>query len=56
MGFIFAHQATATVECIQSSLTEPSYEIPFIEPYLPYYDSIREEPEFVEFLAELDSQ
>ena len=30
--------------------------MPFIDPYLPYFDSICDEPEFVELLAELESQ
>jgi len=44
----------ATVECIRNSLVEPSYVMPFYEPFLPYYDQIRVEPEFVELLAEID--
>jgi len=28
--------------------------MPFLEPFLPYYDPIRDEPEFIELLAELD--
>ena len=46
---------TATLECLRSALEEPSRVIPFIEPFLPYYDSIREDPRFVEFVAKLNS-
>ena len=44
---------SAAVECVRSGLAEPSFVMPFVEPFLPYYDSIRNDPEFVEFLAEI---
>jgi TolB-like protein/DNA-binding winged helix-turn-helix (wHTH) protein/tetratricopeptide (TPR) repeat protein len=40
------------VECIRKGLIEPSYMMPFMEPNLPYYDSIRESPEFIGLLVE----
>ncbi len=46
---------TATLECLRLALGEPSRIMPFIEPFLPYYDSIREHPRFVEFVAEFNS-
>jgi len=49
-----AHATTSAVECIQTGLAEPSGVIPFIDPHLPYYDSMRDEPEFVELLTEID--
>jgi hypothetical protein len=49
-----AHATTSAVECIRTGLAEPSDVIPFIDPHLPYYDSMRDEPEFVELLAEID--
>jgi len=48
-----AAATTAAVQCIRTSLLEPSLVMPFMEPYLPYYDSIREHPEFVSLLAEI---
>ncbi len=42
------------VRCLREGGTEPSRLIPFVEPYLPFYDSIRDEPEFIELLAEID--
>ena len=50
-----AHATTSAIECIRTGLVEPSDVIPFIEPFLPYYDSMRDEPEFVELLAEIDA-
>jgi len=50
-----AHATTSAIECIRTGLVEPSAVIPFIEPFLPYYDSMRDEPEFVELLAEIDA-
>jgi len=47
-----AAATAAAVDCLRSSLVEPSYVMPFIEPYLPYYDAIRDQPEFVDFLLE----
>jgi TolB-like protein len=43
------------VECIRTGLVVPSAVMPFIEPFLPYYDSIRDEPLFVELLAEIEA-
>jgi len=51
-----AGSTTLAVECIRTGLARPSYVMPFIDPFLPYFDSIRDEPEFVELLAELESQ
>ncbi len=48
-----AGATAAAVNCIRSGLTEPSLVMPFMEAYLPYYDPIRNEPEFVALLAEL---
>ncbi len=49
-----AGATTQAVDCIRVGLEDPSFVMPFMEPYLPYYDSIREDPAFVELLAELD--
>lgn len=46
---------TSAVECIRTGLAEPSHLMPFIDPFLPYYDSMRDEPLFVELLAEIDA-
>jgi len=42
-----ARAASAAIECLRAALVEPSLVMPFIEPLLPYYDPIREHPEFV---------
>jgi hypothetical protein len=49
-----AGAAAAATDCIRNALSEPSFVMPFVEPYLPYYDAIRDEPEFVDLLSELD--
>jgi hypothetical protein len=51
-----AAAASAAVECIRSGLAEPSFVTPFIEPHLPYYDSIRHEPAFLALLSETQRQ
>jgi len=48
--------ATAdAVDCIRSGLAMPSFVMPFIEPHMPYYDSIRNQPEFIELLADIQA-
>lgn len=49
-----AGAASAAVECLRKAFAEPSNVHPFFEPYLPYYDSIREDPAFTALLAELE--
>jgi len=48
-----AAAASAAVECLRSGLAEPSQVHPFLEPFLPYYDPIRNDPRYVEFLSEV---
>jgi len=49
--------ATAeAIDCLRTGLVEPSYVTPFVEPYLPYYDPIRREPEFVALVAKIEQQ
>jgi len=52
LGMIGATQAA--VECIRKGLEEPSYVLPFFEPYLPFYDAVRNEPAFIEMLTDID--
>jgi TolB-like protein len=49
-----AGAAEAAVECIRTGLEEPSHVAPYLEPWLPHYDRIREDPAFVALLDELD--
>ena len=46
--------AEAAVDCIRIGLEEPSYVAPFLDPLWPFYDAIRNEPVFVELVAELE--
>ncbi len=48
--------AEEAVACIRTGIAEPSMVAPSLEPYLPHYDSIREEPAFVELVAELEAE
>lgn len=43
----------AAIRCIRDGLTEASYVMPFWEPYLPFYDSLRNEPEFADMLVDI---
>ena len=51
-----AAASSAAIECIRAGLAEPSLVMPFVEPFLPYYDSMREEPAFAALLAEIQRQ
>ena len=51
-----AGAADAAVQCIRDGLEEPSYVMPFLEPQLPFYDPIRNEPVFVELTEELSRE
>lgn len=48
-----AAAASAAVECLRSAFEEPSWAHPFIEPFLPYYDAIRNDSRYIALLAEL---
>ncbi len=52
--FGIAKATEAAVKCIRDALIEPSTTFPFLEPSLPFYDPIRDEPEFVKLLEVLD--
>lgn len=45
--------ASEAVDCLREGLEMPSLVMPFMEPYLPYYDSIRDESVFVALVSEL---
>ncbi len=45
--------AQETVDCLRTGLEEPSQVDPFMSPWRPFFDSVRETPEFQAFLAEL---
>ena len=49
-----ARATAAAVDCLREAFTKPSTAFPFLEPHLPYYDPIRDEPAFVELLAEIE--
>lgn len=51
-----ANAVAETVDCLRRGFTEPSYMKSFIEPYLPYYDPIRESPEFQALFAEFTTR
>jgi hypothetical protein len=48
-----AGAAEAAVRCLREGLEEPSLVMPFLEPELPFYDPIRDEPVFIELVEEL---
>jgi len=52
LGMVTA--TSAAVKCIKEGLEQASLIMPFWEPYLPFYDSIRDELEFIEMLVEID--
>jgi tetratricopeptide (TPR) repeat protein len=44
----------AAVNCIRLGISEPSYILPFQEIHAPFYDPIRDEPEFIKLVAEIE--
>jgi TolB-like protein len=48
-----AGASEAAAKCIRDGLEQPSSILPFIEPHLPYYDPVRNEPEFIALVEEL---
>ena len=46
--------AEEAVDCLREAFREPSFAFPFVERYLPSYDAIRDAPEFLELLADID--
>lgn len=49
LGMIEA--TSPAVECLRGAFADPSLAMPFIEPHLPYYDNIRDEPAFAALLS-----
>ncbi len=54
LGIISA--TDAAVQCIRDGLEEKSHVAEFFEPYLPFYDSLQEDPAFISMLAEIDGE
>ena len=42
------------VECLRTGFEQPTWIFPFLEPHLPYYDLIRDSPEFHALMAEIE--
>ncbi|GAB5413539.1 MAG: hypothetical protein Cons2KO_11420 [Congregibacter sp.] len=53
MGLGIAGEASLAVDCLREGIEDPSYVRPFLDPLLPFYDPIRETPEFKTLMDEL---
>jgi TolB-like protein len=53
--FAIANATDAAVDCLRRIFTEPSSATPFLEPLMPEYDSIRNDPAFASLQSELAS-
>ena len=49
--FAMVEDGENAAACIREALVKPSYVMPFLEPYLPFYDAVRNEPAFESLLA-----
>jgi TolB-like protein len=47
--------ASEAVDCLRTGFEQPSSVFPFLEPHLPWYDPIRESPDFKVLVAEIES-
>jgi hypothetical protein len=45
--------AREAVDCLRTGLEEPSLVEPFMSPWIPFFDRVRDTPEFQAFIAEL---
>ena len=52
--FAIANATDAAVDCLRRVLVDPSEATPFLEPLMPEYDSIRNEPGFTALLADIE--
>lgn len=43
------------VECLRTGFEQPTWIFPLLEPRLPYYDPVRDSPEFEALVAEIES-
>ena len=50
-----AAATAAAVACIKEALAKPSYFMSHLDPYLPHFDPIRDEPKFIELIAEIET-
>lgn len=50
--FGMAANVEKVVECIRESARQPGWLVPFLEIHMPHYDSVRDDPLFVELQAE----
>lgn len=55
-AFAMTNRATETVDCLRDAMSRPSSVRIFIEPLLPYYDRVRDTPEFQLLLDDLVEQ
>lgn len=46
----------AAVQCIKKGLKQATLIMAFWEPYLPFYDPIRDQPQFIAMLTEIDNR
>lgn len=46
----------AAVQCIEEGLKQATLIMPFWEPYLPFYDAIRDQPQFIAMLTRIDNR
>ena len=47
--------APEAVECLRTGFEQTTWIFPFLEPPLPYYDPVRDSPEFEAMVAEIES-
>lgn len=50
-----AGAATRAVRCLRTYLVKPTYAMPFMDPHMPFFDGIRDDPEFVALIADIEA-
>jgi len=49
------NETGSTVECLRTQFQLPSFTLPFLHPYLPFFDSMRNEPAFLELMVDVEN-
>jgi len=50
-----AGATTEATKCLRTYFLKPSYAMPFMDPYLPFFDSMRDDPQFLELMSEVEA-
>jgi len=50
-----AGATTEATKCLRTYFVKPSNAMPFMDPYLPFFDSMRDDPQFLELMSDVEA-